>query len=819
MRSLLLLFICFNLLLARGQELSEKLDWYFLYGSSDDTVNIGTKGSVQYSLWKSGKLPDPFIDSNDLDYRFLEDDVISIKSNFNGDEYLNYEHVELILESVDTYADVLVNGDPIFFTQNAFATYRVDISGSLISGVNEIELRIIPPVVYHEDEYKSESYHLPAPNDAHPISIASRVRKAQFQFGWDWVPRMNTLGVNGRVELQAYNQFTIEKPEVYTYLIDDSIGVIRYTSKVLGDYPEKIRTKTFSGEKMVRVENGVVVWYDTVSNPNKWFPKGLGAQMTYSDVVKFYNDHNEEFKAFEVKYGFRDVQLIREADQWGESYYFKVNGKRIFAKGANYIPASVFIHEITPQMERELVAEMAKSNFNMIRVWGGGTYASNDFLNACDSLGILVWHDLMFACAMYPGDERFLNNVSFELDQQLGRILNHPCVAQINGNNEVDVAWKNWGLQESYKLDEAAQAEIYKSYVALFQDLVPRRMRDYQGVPYTHTSPLSNWGKLTDFNVGSQHYWGLWHGDDELVDAKQKIGRFNSEYGFQSFPDLYLLQAYSSNELKGLADPGLKYRQRSYVGNGKILEKIAPMYGGVNGLEDFVYKSQLFQAYALETYIREHRRNPLRCGGTLYWQFNDVYPGPTWSTIDFRGGYKAAHYAVKRNFEDLLIYWSEDSLYFSNLTGGSAQFTIDFEWSDLKGKLKEQGLLKIEASGLSTTVVGLQPFKKRNAKKELVLRLTCSGEIPTQRKLLYFRKQSDEFLGANVTIRGIELLNDHEGLLVLESDGINEKTWIQSSLDAVRFDDNFIDLLPGQHEVPFSFIKPPSIEDFRIYGN
>lgn len=818
MRYFILIVIIFELFSLKGQGLSEEINWYFIYDASGDTLHLGKKGSVQHSLWKSGLLPDPFIDSNDLLYLKLEEQVFTLKSNFIGDPYLDFEHVELILDQVDTYAEVLVNGDPLLLTENAFRSYKIDITDALVSGQNEIELRMTPAVMYHRESYLSEAYHLPAPNDNHKISVASRVRKPQFQFGWDWVPRMNTIGINGGVKIKAYNERNFGRPKVFTELINDSIGVLRYIMEVGGQDAE-YSVKTKYSQQQVKVTNGELVWFDSIIHPELWHPIGLGDQLKHHDFVNVYNSDNQLLNSFEIMYGFRSVELIQEKDRWGESYYFMINGDRIFGKGANYIPASVFLHEITQEKEIALVAEMAKSNFNMIRVWGGGAYASESFLNACDSLGILVWHDLMFACAMYPGDDTFINNVQAELEQQLARILSHPCIVQINGNNEVDVAWKNWGIQESYSLDTKAQNEISESYKKLFQELVPSVLSSYNGIPYTHTSPLSNWGKLTDFDRGSQHYWGLWHGNDELVDAKRKVGRFNSEYGFQSFPELELLKYYSTSDLTNINDPLLIYRQQSYVGNKKILEKVVPMYGEVKSLEDFIYKSQIYQAEALETYIFEHRKNAKRCGGTLFWQFNDVYPGPTWSVIDYFGNYKAAYFAAKRSFEDVLVHWEDDSLYISNISSKDCAFQVNFKWLDFNGKIREEGVAAVSSGAFETSSVPLFPLKRRNQKKDLVLQLEYSNKVPELSKKTLVRKSKAGVIEGDIEIVEVVLDTGSKGLLIIDVKEFNELTWILCDESGVKMEQNFLNLLPGIHKIPFRYSNEVEVKDFRIYRN
>ncbi|NCA21228.1 MAG: glycoside hydrolase family 2 protein, partial [Crocinitomicaceae bacterium] len=258
----------------------------------------------------------------------------------------------------------------------------------------------------------------------------------------------------------------------------------------------------------------------------------------------------------------------------------------------------------------------------MVRVWGGGYYPDEIFFNTCDEKGIMVWEDLMFACAMYPGDKEFLASVETELNHQMPRISAHPSVVLINGNNEVDVAWKNWGFQSQYKLNEADQKVILKAYDDLFKDLAVKVINKWTNTNYIHTSPLSNWGNDDFYNHGSQHYWGVWHGKDPMSDFAKKIGRFNAEYGFQSFPEFSTMNQFSEKSDWSLQSKVMKHHQKSYVGNGMIEKHANLLFGKTKDFEQFVYYSQLTQAYAVSSAVAGHRLDAPRCMGTLYWQLN-----------------------------------------------------------------------------------------------------------------------------------------------------------------------------------------------------
>jgi beta-mannosidase len=298
---------------------------------------------------------------------------------------------------------------------------------------------------------------------------------------------------------------------------------------------------------------------------------------------------------------------------------------------------------------------MAESNFNMVRVWGGGYYPDDIFYDVCDELGIMVWQDLMFACAMYPGDSSFLNNVEDEFEYQIPRIASHPSLTLFNGNNEVDVAWKNWGFQAKFGIygDDAKQVE--NDYNKLFKQLAPKVISSYTNSPYVHTSPLSNWGKDEFYNHGTMHYWGVWHGKDPIEDFGKKSGRFNAEYGFQSFPEFSTMHTFSEKKDWDLDSLVMKHHQKSYVGNGMILKQATILYGKPKTFDEFVYFSQLTQSKAVSIAIAGHRVGMPRCMGTLYWQVNDCWQAPTWSSVDYFGNWKALQYSVRKDYEDVAI--------------------------------------------------------------------------------------------------------------------------------------------------------------------
>jgi len=320
-------------------------------------------------------------------------------------------------------------------------------------------------------------------------------------------------------------------------------------------------------------------------------------------------------------------------------------------QGANYVPQDVFLPRLSRQQYRELLSQAQKAGMNMLRVWGGGIYETDYFYELCDSLGLMIWQDFMFAGSMYPGDSSFIQNVKEEVSQNIKRLRVHPCLALWCGNNEIEVAWKNWGWQKKYGYSPSDSALIWSNYLELFHRLIPDLVKTHSPlIPYTPSSPLSNWGAFENFKHSSMHYWGVWHGSEDFDSFKDNVGRFMVEYGFQSYPDTSTIRRFSIEDDRRLDSGVMKNRQKSYIGNAEIEKMILKYEGNPASLEEFVVQSQKVQARALKIAINSHFERKGHCMGTLFWQLNDCWPGPSWSVIDYYGNKKPAYFVIKDLF-------------------------------------------------------------------------------------------------------------------------------------------------------------------------
>lgn len=820
-------FLAFYMLPMAVFSQSETLNWKFFHPIQKNWIDAGTHGSVQEVLIANNQLPDPFYGKNGEQFDWIEKYDWEFTTQFivNERQYKS-NWIELDFPGIDTYARVYVNGKFVFQAENAFRPYSNQIREFVRLGANELKVVFTSPVNYHAKAYRERKTKLPAPNDPGEIAVSSMSRKPQYQFGWDWALRMNTIGFLKPVQVRFYNINQLLSATVDTKSVVENTANVQLLiqSRVTTHETYTVQSSWFGKLEHVRFHEGKFKINKQISNPKLWWPRGHGEAHLYQDTLILLNEKQEIIDRLPIHFGIRTTELIQEKDAWGTSFYFKINGKSIFAKGANYIPQDVFPARVTDAQLENMVHQMEVSNFNMVRIWGGGYYPDEAFYNACDRAGIMVWQDLMFACAMYPGDPAFLKNVEGELNYQIPRLTAHPSVVYFNGNNEVDIAWKHWGFQLRYAIGPKMQKSMEKDYDNLFKKLAPEVIASYTSIPYVHTSPLSHWGKDEYYNHGTQHYWGVWHGKDPIEDFGLKSGRFNAEYGFQSFPEYKTLLAFSQRNDWELESEVMKYHQKSYVGNGMIKKQSDRLYGETSDFDDFVYFSQLTQSKSVGIAVASHRIGSPRCMGTLFWQLNDVWPAPTWSSIDYYGNWKALQYQVKADFEDLAVVEKIDELgkeayYFVSDVDHAAKIAVDYTIFDLSGKVLEEGIDLFEIGKLGNKQLAVSTQSERFKNENFVIEfrwLNSAGKamsrtfchLPQKRAKADFDAISIQLVSCNVATK--------TAVIEVETTEFLADFWLYSERNGIRFDRNFVHLLPGKHTFTVSFEDELKLEEFGM---
>ncbi len=646
------------------QRNTEQLYANWQFSNAKDSVwhSATVPGVIHTDLLVNKLIEDPYWGTNELNLQWIENEDWNYKTIFEiTKNQLNQEHIELEFEGLDTYATIFVNGAEVISANNMFRSWKADIKDIAKEGANELEVRFISPINFNKERVENYPHKLPSGNETVDLKVSSFTRKAAYQFGWDWGPRFVTTGIWKDVNLTTWSEARIRDVFVQTDSISENKAYLTYEVSIESSLQEVTAYSLFFNgkEHLAELENGVNTFKikEIIENPQLWWPNGMGEPTLHRlDVGLLYN--NDLLDEITQQYGIRTVELINEPDSIGTSFYFKLNGQPLFMKGANYIPQDAFLPRVTDNQYEKLIEQVQDANMNMLRVWGGGIYEKDIFYELCDKNGILVWQDFMFAGSLYPNDSTFLENVKQEAKENVLRLRKHPSIALWCGNNEIEVAWGNWGWQNQYGYSPEDSVEIWDNYRYMFQKMLPDVVSNLNPkVNYVSTSPLSNWGTPENFNNSSMHYWGVWHGREPFKNFTANVGRFMVEYGFQSFPSLETIRKFAADSSFSLASATMLNRQKSYIGNGLISTHINNWFSPSTSFTDFVEKSQKTQAIGMQIAIQAHRKQSPHCMGTLFWQLNDCWPGPSWSVIDYYGNEKIAYETVKQNYKPIIAIW------------------------------------------------------------------------------------------------------------------------------------------------------------------
>ena len=796
------------------QQIDLNGDWKFRQVGHKSWTKALIPGVVQLDMLRAGLIENPFYGKNELEIGWIELEDWEYERNFEVDAaFLEQDAVDLVLEGVDTYASILINGNEVLETDNMFCAWRVACKQWLKAGNNTIRVRLRSPIKEKEAAYKNLGYQLPAGNDAGQLKVSPFVRKAPYHFGWDWGPRIVTAGIWRPIRLEAYRVARLEDVYFEQVEVNASIARIKTQLQLEATQAEALTIVVKDGDKIL-AEQSIKTTIGTnnysldfkINQPQLWWSNGLGKAHLYHWIVEL-KQGNQILASQEQKVGLRSIELVQAPDSIGTSYYFKLNGVPVFMKGANYIPQDNLLPRVEKKNYQQTIQNAVDANMNMLRVWGGGIYEDDLFYDLCDEQGILVWQDFMFACSMYPSDVDFVNNVQREIEQNIKRLRRHACIALWCGNNELEVAWNNWGWQTQFGYSKTDSTTIIKGYQYLFEALIPQTVQDlHSNTAYVPTSPLSNWGTPENFNHHSMHYWGVWHGREPFENYKTNVGRFMSEYGFQSFPEMNTIATFADSTQWDLEAEVMQHHQKSYIGNGMILKHLEQYFSKPKNFKDFVYLSQLTQAHGMEMAILSHRRDR-RCMGTLYWQLNDCWTGPSWSSVDYFGNWKALHYHVRD--------WYDSYCLIPEMQGDSLVVLLASD------ALKEQkGVLRLELMNLDGTTIWnsrkaidlvannvqlltkenlTQVLKGRN-KADLLIKATLNVKGKEYQKLHYFVPPKDLALQSPMIKKTLKKTATGYALDLM-TPSLVKNLYLEVAGKKVRYSNNYFDLLPNQTEV------------------
>lgn len=626
-------------------------NWTFKNVKDSIWLSAKIPGEVHMDLFKNETIKDPFIASNELDLQWISNEDWEYKTTFKvDDKILEIKHLELHFNGLDIYADVYLNDSLILKSDNAFRKFTVDVK-PILKAKNKLKIVFINTNISEEKAKAKLSYSLPEGNRVF-------TRKAQFQYGWDWGPKFNTSGISKPIELVAWEDYRIDNINVRQLTLNENKSglaiEIESNSKFEKDYKYDVFIDDSlynSFSEMPRITPYLILPV-IINKPKRWWPHNLGEPYLY-DIKVIVKNGNTILDSITTKKGLRTIEFVTEKDSIGKSFYFKVNDVPVYAKGANYIPQNSFQSQVKDEHYEELLNDVVDANMNMLRVWGGGIYENDIFYDLCDEKGILVWQDFMFACAMYPGDDAFLENVKIEAEQQIKRLRNHASIALWCGNNESSEGWKRWGWQNGRSEEE--KQEIWNNYLKLFNDILPKIVAQNTDANYWESSPSFGRGNPKYKTEGDAHDWWIWHDEYPFEHLQENVPRFMSEFGFQSFPSYEAIKYINGNNSISIQSKAFSTHQKHARGFSIIKNYMERDFPVPDNDEDYVYVSQLLQAHGITMGIEAQRRAKPYNMGTLYWQLNDCWPVTSWSSIDYFGNWKALHYKAKRSFENVLV--------------------------------------------------------------------------------------------------------------------------------------------------------------------
>lgn len=770
-------------------------NWTFNKQNETKKHKATIPGTVHTDLYENQLIPDPFYGANEKQLQWIENENWEYESTFTlSEKEISNENIELEFDGLDTYATVYINGKLVLEADNMFRKWIISAKNHLKKGKNHLKIEFLSAVQKGKEEASKLPYTLPEKERVF-------VRKAQHQFGWDWGPRFVTAGIWRKVQLKFWNSAKIESVKYEQKVLNESVADLDFMFAIFaeksGKYQIKLGQKLFpfvlkKGQNVVKVPI-------TIQNPILWWSNGLGVPHQY--VFRFSLEQNQQkIEEKELKIGLRTIELIQENDQHGKSFYFKLNGKSVFMKGANYVPQDSFLPRVPNATYFSLVENARKANMNMLRVWGGGVYADDEFYNACDANGILVWQDFMFACAMYPGDEKFIKNVKQEVIDNVNRLQNHPSIALWCGNNENDEGWHNWGWQKQFNYSKADSTQIWNDYNKVFQELIPQTLDSILSKEkniYWPSSPSIGWGRKESLTQGDSHYWGVWWGKEPFEMYKKKVGRFMSEYGFQGMPNIETLEKVIAKEDFNFTSEAFKNHQKHPTGFETITEYMTRDFPVATSMEKYNYVSQLLQAHGMKIAIEAHRLAKPYCMGSLYWQLNDCWPVTSWSTLDYYGNWKASHYQVKESFAPIFLAVTENVDGYSiigsndNLEVKEGLVTaklLDFSGKELWTASKECSLdVEKNTNCLQISNADLPKF----VKEKTVLQIEFTSNQKKTVAHHYFVKPKELKLEKPT----IEIKIVGETLIELKTNTLAKNVRLQAK--NTFFEENYFDLLPG----------------------
>lgn len=794
-------------------------------GQGEQVLDAEVPGCVHMDLLRHELIPDiHYRDNETHTYWVYEQDW-----NYHRDFELTEAQVAastllLRCHGIDTLATIFVNDQEIAQCNNMHRTWDIDLSGTVYAGTNTI--RVYFPCILPFLKEQHEKKHVPAWNIfKEEFWGNASLRKMHCSFGWDWGPIAPSVGIWRDIEIMCSQHARLD-----TVLIEqahgDNMVTLDCTLPILdaqGDTYTAELSVSLDGQQVV--QETVDIQKDTgrirceIANPSLWWPLGLGEQTLYDCVITLRNAAGKICDTQSLRIGLRDLQLIRENDDAGQTFTFRVNGHDIFAKGANWIPVHNYLPSITREHYRARLQDAADAHMNMLRVWGGGIYEDDNFYDLCDEMGILVWQDFMFACSGYPFAEEDLRaNIAEEFRDNIQRLRHHACIALWCGNNE---------LEQGLAADEWTEATMsWDDYDLVFNDLLPKICHELDAQrPYWPGSPHATIGdrnNADDERSGDCHLWSVWFGGKPFEAQREWTCRFMSEFGFQSFPEPKTLRGFTEEKDRNLSSYVMDFHQRSGMGNKTIFAYIMDWFLLPKNLDETLWLSQISHGLCVK-YATEHlRRLQPHNMGVLYWQINDIWPCASWASVDYHGRWKALHYMAKQFFAPMLVTilenieaWTFD-LHISNHHLQTQTGTLHWSITDTSGKQLQAGEEAYSAAAQANTElthINCSQLQASHKNRDILCWawIECDGVV-ISRNCSHICKPKHLTLQEPMIECQFEHLPNGHIAAVLSSNVSALWTRLECEKEDIRWSDNFISL-DGTQSVRIESAHPVTLQD------
>jgi beta-mannosidase len=772
-------------------------------------------GDVHLDLIANKKIPDPFFRDNEAKLQWIEKESWEYRLSFDvTPALLARANVDLVFDGLDAAAQVYVNDAKVLDADNMFRVWRVPAKAHLHAGKNLLR------VVFPSPDAAAAAVAAGDPWQPKTGTAAKTyIRKAAYEYGWDWGPTFVTSGIWKPVRLEAWDKvriadFAIRQRDVSREVahVDAEVEIEATAAgpaMVTVEYVDKVKPTTATALALLHVGRNIIDVPIEIRQPRLWYPAGYGEQALYEFTAQVSNAGTAVLLADtrKVKTGLRSLVLDRHPDQWGRSFQLVVNGIPVFAKGADVIPFDSFSNRVTTANYRRILESARDANMNMIRHWGGGYYESDEFYSICDELGLMVWQDFMFGNDWQPGTYAFKLNIEAEADDQVRRLRNHPAIVVWSGNNETEVAL-NWG--DRGKLPLQVKFQMWQDYLTEFSGILNRVVaRLDPETPYWPSSPSSDYEELSDhYQSGDAHIWDVWHGRVPFSTYETHHSRFVTEYGFQSFPEMRTIEAFTEPEDRAnIFTPVMLGHQKNNEGNDIIHNYLLKDYSEPKDFASFLYVSQVLQAEGIKIGAEHFRRSRPETMGSIFWQLNDCWPVASWSSIDYYGRWKALQYYARRFYAPILVSpHVEDGsvkVYIVSDKTGAMPAQLHVRLMDFAGKVLLDDSHAVDVSPLASKVYLDWPLKKlTEAGATDTSRVFVEAELApmgdaVSRNLVYLAPTKE------IHLRPAELRVETTGSggtynIRISSQVLARSVYLSFGKLDVNVSDNYFDVLPGE---------------------